>query len=177
MRLAELLARCLALEERAAALYRGFAAAQRDDGELAALWTDLAAAEDRHAHSIRNAQGDVTSQEADLIAVDGCAAAFADVADRMWRAESLKPDAPCDRQLGAALDLELSELEALRQLALVASGKRHLAGLDSSHLHRLAYTARRRTHDAHVRLTAALLLARERLAGDLTTSTGWGTRA
>ena len=177
MRLAELLARCLALEERAAALYRGFAAAQRDDAELAALWTDLAADEDRHAHSMRKAQGDMTSQEADQIAVDGCAVAFADVADRLWRAESLEPDAPCDHQLGAALDLELSELEALRQLALAASGQQRLAGLDSSHLHRLAYTARRRAHDAHVRLAAALLLARERLAGNLTTSTGWGTRA
>ena len=177
MRLAELLARCLALEERAAALYRGFAAAQRDDAELAALWTDLAADEDRHAHSMRKAQGDMTPQEADQIAVDGCAVAFADVADRLWRAESLEPDAPCDHQLGAALDLELSELEALRQLALAASGQQRLAGLDSSHLHRLAYTARRRAHDGHVRLAAALLLARERLAGNLTTSSGWGTRA
>lgn len=177
MRLTELLDRCLALEERAAALYRGFAATRREDAELAALWTDLAGDEDGHARSIREAQEEMTSQEAELIAVEGCAAAFADVGDRMWRAESLEPDAPPDRQLAAALDLELSELEALRRLALTASGQQRLAELDSSHLHRLAYTARRRANDAHVRLAAALLLARERLAGNLTSPSGWGTRA
>jgi hypothetical protein len=177
MRLAELLDRCLALEERAAALYRGFAATRRDDAELAALWTALAADEDAHARSIGEAQGDTASEERDLVAVEGCTSALADVADRLWRAESLEPDAPSDRQLAAALDLELSELEALRRLALVASDQQRLPRPDSSHLRRLADTARRRTQDDHVRLAAALLLARERLVADLTNPTGWGTRA
>jgi hypothetical protein len=56
MRLVDLLDRSEALEELAAALYGRFAAMQRDDPELAALWTTLAAEEGAHAVSIRGAQ-------------------------------------------------------------------------------------------------------------------------
>jgi rubrerythrin len=154
------------LEERTAALYRRFAATQIDDKELAALWTVLAAEEDAHADSIRAARSQLTSVEADLSGVSGCEEALVDIAERLADAEALAPDATPDRQFSAALDLELSELESLRRLALHASGIRDTAATDQSHLHRLADTARRRSRDGRVRLAAALLLARERLAAD-----------
>ena len=161
------LARCQKFEERAAALYRSFAAAHLDDRELAALWTALAADEDEHARSIREAQDGLTSQERDSTAVEGCEAALADVDDRLRHADSLGTDITPDRRLAAALDLELSELEALRRLCLHASGVTCTTTAEHSHLRRLADTAMRRSHAGNVRLTAAVLLARYRLAADV----------
>jgi hypothetical protein len=165
--LVDLLARCRTLEERAARLYRSFAAAQLNDRELAALWTALAAHEDEHAGSIREAQEGLTPQERDSTAVEGCESTLADVADRLRHAESLGTDVTPDGRLAAALDLELSELEALRQLCLHASGVSGVIAGEHSHLHRLADTAMRRSRDGHVRLAAAVLLARDRLAADV----------
>ena len=68
MRLSDMLDRCRQLEERAAALYRGFVAAQRDDDELAVLWTAMAADEDEHAASNVEAKSGLTSAECDAIA-------------------------------------------------------------------------------------------------------------
>ena len=168
MRLVDLLDHSRALEERTAALYRRFAAAQLDDPELAGLWTALAADEDAHARSIREARRLLTLRGRDLTAVEGCEAALADVAERLRHAELLGPDAILDRQLAAALDLELSELESLRRLGLDASHQIGVPAPDPSHLHRLAGTAMQRSSDGHVRLAAALLLARERLAANAT---------
>jgi hypothetical protein len=166
MRLPDLLDRCGALEERAAGLYRSFGAAQLDDHELAALWTALAADEDEHARSIRAAQNGLTPRERDSTAVEGCDAALTDVAERLRHAETLGADGTPDSRLAAALDLELSELEALRRLGLRASGGLGTMAADHSHLHRLADTAMRRSRNGHVQLAAALLLARERLTAD-----------
>jgi hypothetical protein len=163
VREADLLDRCLAFEERAAAVYRRFAAARLDDAELAALWTGLAADEDEHARTIRDARDSLAPGQSDLIAVGGCEAACAGVGARLDHAESLDATASPSRQLAAALDIELSEIEALRRLALQASGRHSGPTPDRSHLHRLADTARRRSQDGHVRLAAVLLLARERL--------------
>ena len=174
MRLVDLLDHSRALEERVAALYRRFAAAQLDDRELAELWTALAADEDEHARSIREARCRLTSHESELTAVEGCEAALADIAERLRHAELLASDAMADRQLAAALDLELSELESLRRLGLDASHQPGVPPPDSSHLHRLANTAMQRSSDGHVRLAAALLLARERLAAANSASTRWG---
>lgn len=164
MRLVDLLERAQAHEERAAAVYRGFAATQLHDPELAALWTRLASDEDDHAHSIADARDAFPVSERDLVAVEGCDAAFVEVARRLRRAEALGPEAPVDRQLAAALDLELSELEALRMLALHACRHVDPATPDPSHLYRLGNMAMQRSSDGHVRLAAALLFARERLA-------------
>jgi len=168
MRLADLLDRSGALEERAAALYRRFAATQLDDPELAALWAALAAEEDAHTRSIRDARSQLTPAERELSAVAGCEAALNDIAERLRHAEALGPDAPTDRRFSTALDIELSELESLRQLALHASGIPRTPATDHSHVHRLADMARQRSCNGHVRLGAALLLARERLAADAT---------
>ena len=80
--------------------------------------------------------------------------------------DRLRVDATSDRQFSAALDLELSELETIRRLSLEASHVPHTPQQEDTHLRRLAETAMRRSHDGHVRLGAALLLARARLAAD-----------
>jgi rubrerythrin len=164
VKLVDLLDHSRALEERAAALYRRFATAQFEDPELAGLWTALAADEDAHARSIREARRLLTLRESELTAVEGCEAAVADIAERLRHAELLGPDATLDRQLAAALDLELSELEAIRRVCLQASGCPVHA--EHAHLHHLADMAMRRSRDDHVRLGAALLLARYRLTAD-----------
>lgn len=174
MRLFDFLDRSEALEERAAALYRAFAAARRDDPELAALWTALAADEDAHARSVREARSRLDSHDGALTAVGGCEAALNDIAQRLRRAEELGPDITSDRQLAVALELELSELEPLRRLGLEASQCPPLPRTEELHLRRLGHTALRRSHDDHVRLAAALLLARERLAAAPAREPPWG---
>jgi hypothetical protein len=166
MRLIDLLDHAEGLERRAAALYQRFAAAQLDDPDLATLWMELAAEEEAHAVSIRNARGQLTPAERDLSSVSGCEAALADILERLRHGEGLGCDVTTDRRLSAALDIELSELESLRRLALHASGVPGTPPSDHIHLHRLADTARQRSRDDRVRLGAALLLARERLAAD-----------
>jgi hypothetical protein len=163
VRLIDLLERAEALEQRAAALYRRFAASRCDDPELTALWTDMATEEEDHAQSVRQAREAIG---VDNVSVEGCGDALADIAQRLRHAESLRADASPDRQLSAALDLELSELESLRLLMLQAS--RHVDGPEAQHRHlqRLADVAMHRSEDGHVRLGAALLLARLRLAAD-----------
>jgi len=161
MRLADLLDRCLVLEERAAAVYRTFAAAPSGEAEL---WAGLAAEEEEHARAIRKARGSLASDEGALITVDGCEDALADIERRLGEAEAIDADASPDRRLIAAFNIELSEIEAIRQLGLRAVGHLHVPDQDHAHLRRLADAARRRSHSDHVRLAAALLLARERLA-------------
>jgi len=166
VRLVDLLDHAEALETRAAALYHRFAAAQLDDPDLTALWTELGREEDAHAASIQAARRQLTPEERDRSAVSGCEEALADVTERLQYAERLGSDVSTDRRLSAALDVELSEIESLRRLALHASGVPGPPHTDETHVHRLADTARRRSRDEHVRLGAALLLARERLAAD-----------
>src|SRR5262245_2867479 len=166
MRLVDLLDHAEAFERRAAALYHRFAAGELDDPDLATLWMDLAAEEDAHANSIRDARSRLTPAERDLSAVSGCEEALADVMERLMYAERLGSDVTADRKFSAALDIELSELESLRRLALHTSGVPEPPHTDQTHVHRLADTARQRSRDDHVRLGAALLLARERLAAD-----------
>ena len=166
MHLTELLDRSEALERGAAALYRGFAAARRHDPELAALWTCLAADEEEHASSIREARNGLDSHDVGQTSIGGCEAALADIAQRLRRAERLGPDATTDQQLAAALEIELSELEPLRRLGLGASQRVPLPHPDEPHHRRLAETALRRSRDDHVRLAAALLVARQRLSAE-----------
>jgi rubrerythrin len=174
VQLVDLLDHAEALETRAAALYHRFAAAEIDDPELATLWMDLEREEDAHALSIRAARSQLTREELDLTAVTGCEEALADAGARLQYAERLGSDASTDRKLSAALDIELSELESLRRLALHASGVPGTLRTDQRHVHRLTDTARKRSRDEHVRLGAALLLARERLAADAAAREGAG---
>jgi hypothetical protein len=160
MRLVDLLDRCLTLEKRAAAIYRRFGATQ---GGEAQLWAELAADEDAHARSIREARRSLAPADP-AIDVYGCEAALADVERRLGEAETLSAEAGQDHRLIAALNIELSEIEVLRQLAIRAVGHLRVPGQDHVHFRRLADAARRRSDSDHVRLAVALLLARERLA-------------
>jgi rubrerythrin len=167
VQLLELLARSQALEKRAAAMYRTFAATDLADPDLAALWTALAAEEDAHASSIEGALGTLDTRDETLTAIEDCEQALADIAERLWYAERLPEDATADRRFTAALDIELSELTALRRLAVDASPGVPIVPPETRHLHRLGETAMKRSSDAHVRLAAALLLARQSLAADI----------
>jgi hypothetical protein len=160
MRLVDLLDRCLTLEKRAAAVYRTFGAAPGGDAQL---WAELAADEGAHVRSIREARRSLAPDDP-AIAVDGCEAAIADVERRLAEAEDLPATAGQDRRLIAALNIELSEIEVLRQLAIRAVGCPRVPHQDHAHLRRLADAARRHSGSDHVRLAVALLLARERLA-------------
>jgi hypothetical protein len=160
MRLAALLDRCLTLEKRAAAVYYAFGATP---GEEAQLWAELAADEEAHARSIREARRSLLPDDR-AIAVDGCDAALAEVERRLAEAEDLPVAAGPDHRLIAALNIELSEIEVLRQLAIRAVDPLRVPAQDHLHFRRLADAARRRSSSDHVRLAVALLLARERLA-------------
>src|SRR5262249_39628406 len=132
----------------------------------------LLADEEAHARSSREARRSLTPVDRAIV-VDGCEAALADVERRLAEAESLPPAAGQDRPLIAALNIELSEIEALRQLGIRAVGHLGVPDQDHTHLRRLADAARRRSDSDHVRLAVALLLARERLAAT-TAPTRWG---
>ena len=73
-------------------------------------------------------------------------------------AEDLGREAPTDRQLAAALDLEMTELEALRY-ALLAAADRPEMTEPTAHALRLAEAAGAFSNDPHVGLQAALLRA------------------
>ncbi|HJW68996.1 MAG TPA: hypothetical protein VJ829_06545 [Candidatus Binatia bacterium] len=56
----------------------------------------------------------------------------------------------------------------MRRLAVDASPGVAIVPPETRHLHRLGETAMKRSRDEHVRLAAALLLARQCLAADVT---------
>jgi len=162
MRLDEMLDRCRRLEERASAIYRAYAASSRTDPVLCALWTSLAREEAGHADGIALVQSRPASRSRSLTRLDGWDEALVTVEERLTVAERLGPGATTNRQLSAALDLEMTELEALRHVLLAASGQ---AEIDAApeHAERLADAAVKLSDDPHIRLQAALLRARARL--------------
>jgi hypothetical protein len=162
MRLEDLLDRCEGLEERAGALYRAYAAAARAEPRLCALWTALAREEDEHARSIARARARQDPSTAGYTRLDGWTEAVEEVERCLAAAESLGGSAGTAAQLAAALDLETSELEALRHALLGACGE--APGDESTeHALRLADAAVRLSDDPQVRLRAALLRARVQL--------------
>jgi rubrerythrin len=161
MQLESMIARCRRLEERAAGLYRGFAVGAREDPELCALWTALAREETQHARSLDAAQRRLRPGEAMRTQIDGWDEALTEVEHRLAEAERVEPGAPRHRQLAAALDLETSELDAVRLTLLGIAGEQDAAvHLQADHALRLAEAATRLTADPHVRLQAALVRAR-----------------
>jgi len=162
MKLDDILTRGRRLEERASALYRSYAAASRHDPALCALWTALARDEEAHAHSIALARAHLEPTAAWRTWLDGWEEALADVERGLADAEQLGPDAPTDRKLSAALELEMTELEALRHVVMVACRAPDTEPPDE-HALRLADVAERLSNDSQVRLQAALLRSRTRL--------------
>lgn len=162
MQLDTMLDRCRRLEERAGAVYRSYAASARADPVLCALWTALAREEEGHARSIALARSRLETTAGWRTRLEGWAEALDEVEERLLVAERLGPGATTDRQLSAALDLEMTELEALRQVLLAATNEAE-ADAVSAHAARLAETARAFSDDPRVLLQAALLRARARL--------------
>ena len=162
MQLGLMLDRCRRLEERAAALYRAYAASARAEPAFCALWTALAREEEAHAHSIAVAHAKLEATEGWRTHLDGWAEALAETERRLEGAERLRGETSTARQLSAALDLEMSEIDALRHVVLAAC---HEPATDApdTHAERLADEASRLTDDPHVRLQVALLRARARL--------------
>jgi hypothetical protein len=162
MRLEDLLDRCERLEERAGTLYRAYAAASRTEPRLCALWTALAREENEHARSIARARARQDASTAGRTRLDGWEEAIEEVERCLAAAETLGAEATTAAQLSAALDLETSELEALRHALLGACGEA-VGDESTQHALRLADAAVRLSDDAQVRLRAALLRARVQL--------------
>ena len=161
MELETLLQRCRALEQRAAALYRAWAAAARDDPGLCSMWTALAREEEEHARSLSVALRSPAPTSRGCIDVAGWEDAIAAVEERLMAAERLGEGSMADQMLGAALELEMTELETMRR-ALVAMAGRPDRSVED-HSRHLAETATRLSRDTHVKLLAALLLAEARV--------------
>jgi hypothetical protein len=160
----DMLDRCRALEERAGALYRRYAADPGGSAASRALWTQLAGEEEEHARGVARVARDLAPTRGWQTSVEGWGEALDDVAVRLARAEALAPTATLDRRLAAALDLEGSEIEALRRMVLAASGEPVPAEPTDEHALRLAEEAVALSDDPEVGLRAAMVRARARLA-------------
>lgn len=154
-----MLERCRRLEERAAAVYRSYAAAARTDPALCALWTALAREEEEHTESLSQARTQMEPTAGGRTWLEGWDEALGAVDVCLTAAERLGADALSARQLSAALELEMTELEAIRHVLLAACPTPYAAGPDQ-HAVRLADAAQRLSDDPQVRLQVALFRAR-----------------
>jgi rubrerythrin len=161
MELETLLGRCRALEQRAATLYRGWAAGIRDDPRLCSLWTALAREEEEHAHSLAVALRSPAPTSRGRIDMAGWQDAIAVVEERLIAAERLGEGCTTDQMLAAALELEMTELETMRRALVSLAGRP--ARNDADHAAGLAQQAVRLSQDPHVGLLASLLLAETRV--------------
>lgn len=162
MELELILDRCHALEQRAAAAYRSFAAAARGQPEVCALWTRLAREEEAHARSIATTRADLRLGGRSRASVHGWEEALAEIEACLAVAERLGAGATTPQQLAAALDLEMTELDALRH-SLLATAHAPEPGDQNDHAEHLADVAETLTDDPQVRLQVALLRARARI--------------
>jgi rubrerythrin len=163
MHLDALLDRCLAVERRAAALYRRFAAQAGAGSDLHAVWTRLAAEEDEHAAALAIARATIDPAVGAQSEVGGWQEALEAAGDALARGEeAAAPTA--DDQLTIALDLERTEIDALRQLLVALADQGAEAGAATSrHALELADVAARHSNDARVRLREAMIRAHARL--------------
>jgi rubrerythrin len=168
MDLANLIARCRAYEQRAAELYRAYAARTRSEPEACKLWTALARDEEEHARTLERAGRMLEPTDGWRVSLDGWDEALAEIDERMALAEDSRIGADFDRQLAAALGLERSEIDhlyhRLMRLSSVPIGDRE------DHLERLLSVAERRT-DPAVQMQVGMLRARMRLAHEPQPST------
>ncbi len=162
MQLDAMLDRCRGLEERAATLYRNWAAAARGDMASCALWTALAREEEEHAKSLADARAHREATSGWRTRLDGWAPAIDDVERALSHAERLEPGAAPEEQLGAALELEMTELDAMRQALVTATGSGSPGSVDA-HADRLAEFAGRYPGAERLGVLAATLRARARL--------------
>ena len=162
MQLEEILDQCQVLEQRAASIYRRFASVSRAQPKVCALWTGLAREEEGHAQSISIARADLRMRGSSRTTIQGWAEALEEIDARLAVAEQLPAGAPTAQRLAAALDLEMTELDALR-LAILTTAEASPPEDQAGHADRLADAAEALTDDSQVRLQVALLRARARL--------------
>jgi hypothetical protein len=156
-----MLDRCCGLETRSAELYRSFAAAAHDQADLCALWTGLAREEDEHARVLNEARARLPTIEAWVTHLSQrWQDVVREVEAKLCEAEGLAADAGTDQRLVAALDLEMTEIEPLRQMLLAVSRRRPPRPVVGNHALRLADAAEHFSTHPHVRQQAALLRAR-----------------
>jgi len=163
MELAAILERSIAVERRAGGLYRRFAAAPDARGGLRTVWLRLAAEEDEHAAALTLALATLDPAVGARSRVEGWD-------DALARAEEVLADgervlAPSlDDQLALALDLERTEIDALRELLLALSDQAVETGTATSrHALELADVAARHSTDPRVRIREAMVRAHQRL--------------
>jgi rubrerythrin len=162
MQLDRMLDRCHGLEQRAAAVYRTLAAAARRQPDMCALWTELAREEEQHAASVARARARLRQSADPRISIDGWDQALAEVEERLAVAERLGASATLAEQLAAALDLEMTEVDTFRRVALAAANASE-RDEQVPHAERLAEAAEALTDDPQVLLQVALLRARTRI--------------
>lgn len=163
MHLDALIDRCLTVERRAAALYRRFAAQAAPATDLHTVWLRLASEEDEHAAALAIARATIDPAVGTRSEVDGWQEALEAAEEALALGEeAAAPTA--DDQLTIALDLERTEIDALRQLLLALADQGAPTGAATSrHALELADVAARHSSDARVRLREAMIRAHARL--------------
>ena len=158
MNVDDILDRCCDLETRSGALYRSFAAASRDQADLFALWTSMAREEDDHARILNDTRRRLPTIDAWTMQVSArWDKVVHEVERKLSEAERLAGDAGADQQLKAALELEMTEIEPLRQMLVAVAKRRPLRPIAEYHALRLADAAERLSAEPGVRqLTARL---------------------
>ena len=149
---------CCGSETRSAALYRSFAAAARDHPDLCALWTAMAREEDDHARILNDTRRHLPTIEGWVTHLpERWDEMVREVETKLSEAELLPRDAGVDQQLAAALELEMTEIEPLRQMLVTVSRRRPPRPIAEAHTLRLADAAERLSADPHIRQLAAQL--------------------
>jgi rubrerythrin len=163
MTLGEVVAHCRSFEERAASVYRSYAARSRHDPDSCALWTALARDEESHAALLGRAGSWLDPATGWHTSVDGWDEALQEIGERLTEAERPEIGADVDRQIVAALALERTEIDTLfhRLLVLLPAAERPHDRDD--HTAPLLALAARHAANRSVAFEAALLQARQSL--------------
>jgi len=164
MQLTAILERCITVERRAGDLYRRFAAASGPHDDLRAVWLRLAGEEDEHAAALTLALATLDPMVGTRSRVEGQEEALAEAEHVLAEGERAVPHS-LDDQLALALDLERTEIDALRVLLLKLADHVTETGVATSrHALELADVAARHSTDSRVRLREAMIRAHERLS-------------
>jgi rubrerythrin len=161
MDLGAMLDRCCELETRSAALYRKFAAGVRDRPDLCALWSTMAREEDDHARTLNATRGHLPVLEAWITELSPrWDKVVRRIEAKLSEGERLADGADIDQQLATALELEMTEIEPLRQMLIATGRRRPPRPLVDHHISRLVDAAERHSRQPSVRRQAELLRAR-----------------
>ena len=159
-----MLDRCCGFETRSAALYRNFAASRaRRSRTCVRSGPPWHSEEDDHARILNDARRHLPTIEAWTTQLSTrWDKVVREVEEKLSEAERLAGGAGADQQLLAALELEMTEIEPLRQMLVTVSRRRPPRPIAENHALRLADAAERFSAQPEVRQQAALLRARAR---------------